>query len=139
MNKSRKVTKDNSFLKSVLFGTIVGVILLMVLLFILAAILLSGKVSHGMEEILAIVCLVVSGIISGICGAKKRGRGVITTGACSGIGMLIVIIIVRLLTKGSASESINLSKIIIALVAGSAFGGVVSTKQFRKNSQLRKR
>lgn len=119
-------------------GTVFGMASAVIVLLALAALTASGAVSLKLAERLTPAAVVAGAAVAGVFTASKKEGGVVTAGLTAGVVFLAVLTIVMLLTPESEEKGQSYGRLVIAALAGGAFGGVLKIGKKRKKSKLRR-
>ena len=111
----------------------------MLAILIFSALMVSGLLTETLRDSLVLVSVILGSTIGGVFCAGRQGRGVITAGLSSAVAYVLLILIGTLAFKRNSNEISLILRIIIAVIAGGAFGGVLKLHRKSKKSHLRRR
>jgi len=120
-------------MKSAFAGFVVTVV------FVAVSSLLIWKeaLPEGVTKELSIACMTVGAMASGRLAAGK-GRGLLK-GISGGIGYMIIAIAVGLYRQQTDYFDLDFLRFLICVMAGSAFGGIISTGKRNKKQHFRRK
>ena len=134
-----KKMSARGMLTNCLFGAVLGLLLTFVLLYVFAVLVGREILPVSLQTELVIAAAFLGVTCGAVIGVKRQGRGILQTGACTGvIFILLVFAISALLTNGHVLGEMTI-KIIICGVAGGLFGGALCLKRGKQKPGKRSR
>ena len=132
-------TEGKGLIKHSIIGAVIGLVITMLAILIFSALMVSGLLTETLRDSLVLVSVILGSTIGGVFCAGRQGRGVITAGLSSAVAYVLLILIGTLAFKRNSNEISLILRIIIAVIAGGAFGGVLKLHRKSKKSHLRRR
>ena len=136
MQLSLKRNAHKGQIKRIMIGALVGHIISILFLTISSVLIYKGTVPESVSKELALACMIVGAIVSGRSAAGE-GRGVLS-GIWGGLGYIAIAAVIGLYRTQTDYFDLDFIRFLIASMAGSAFGGIISTGKKNKKSILHK-
>ena len=136
--KKESGVDKKGLIKRSLTGAIIGLLITMAAIFVFAALMVSGTLPETMKDSFVLVSVLLGATLSGVSCASRQGGGVITAGLSSAAAYVLLVLIGTILFKRNTGEIALTLRIIIAAIAGGAFGGVLKLHRKNKKSRLRR-
>ncbi|MBP8640693.1 MAG: TIGR04086 family membrane protein [Oscillospiraceae bacterium] len=133
------VSDGKSLIKHSITGAVIGLFATMLALLIIAALMVSGVLPESLRDSFVLVSVMLGATIGGVFCAGRQGRGVITAGLSSAVAYVLLILLGTLAFKRNSDEISLILRIIIAVIVGGVFGGVLKLHRKNKKSHLRRR
>jgi len=124
-------------IKGLLIGAALGHAITSILLILSAVLIWKGAIPENVSKELSLACLIVGSMIAGRAAAGE-GRS-IALGVLGGAAYLLMATIIGLYRTQTDYFDLDYVRFLIAIAAGSAFGGIISTgKKNKKRISRRK-
>lgn len=135
MGKSDRKKGGNTVLQSSAAGAFTGYILTMALLYVLALLICAGTLEEALADELVLCAAFLGATAAAVISAKRRGRGVMTTGLAAGAFFCLMAMVTSFGVSGGTGTGIMVLKLMICSVAGGAFGGALCLNT-KRNKRL---
>ena len=136
--KKESGADGRSLIKHSLAGAIIGMLITMMAILIFAALMVTGALPESLRDTFILVSALVGATISGVFCAGRQGRGVVTAGLSSAAAYVLLVLLITLIFKDNSNEMALTLRIILAVIAGGTFGGVLKLHRKNKKSRLRR-
>ena len=136
--KKESGVDGKSLIKHSLTGAVIGILITMMAILVFAALMVMGALPESLRDSFILVSVLVGATISGVFCAGRQGKGVVTAGVSSAAAYVLLLLLVTLIFKDNSDEMALTLRIILAVIAGGTFGGVLKLHRKNKKSRLRR-
>ena len=136
--KKESGVDGKSLIRHSLAGAVIGIFITMVVILIFAALMVTGALPESLRDTFILVAVLAGATVSGVFCAGRQGRGVVTAGLSSAVAYVLLVLLITLIFKDNSNEMALTLRIILAVIAGGTFGGVLKLHRKNKKSRLRR-
>ena len=136
--KKESGAEGRSLIMHSLAGAIIGILVTMAAILLFSVLMVTGVLPESLRDTFVLVSVLFGAMISGAFCAGRQGRGVVTAGLSSAVAYVLLVLFVTLIFKDNSDEIALALRIILAVIAGGTFGGVLKLHRKNKKSRLRR-